>query len=192
MKPRIFREKMITSRQNPKIKEARALRSRKGRDDAGMFLVEGIRPVGVAVEAGAILEGLYYAPEKLESGYAWQLIQSQENAGIPCYSVSSDVFDSMADKDNPQGLLAVIHTPSYSLEALNPDNFGWGVALLAPQDPGNIGTILRTIDAVGADGLLLLNDPETNQFSAEVVHPSAGPRQHGDDLLASGGLSHVY
>ncbi len=132
-----------------------------------MFLVEGIRHVGEAVESGASIEAIYYAPDLLRSDFALSLIRKQSEAGIDCLAVSKEVFDSLADKENPQGILAVVRQPERSLGDLSPDNFSWGVALVAPQDPGNLGTILRTIDAVGASGLLLLDS------SVDLYHPNA-------------------
>jgi len=164
---------MITSRQNPRLKEVRCLRTRKGREERGQFIVEGIRPVGEAIEAGAKLAALYYAPELLTSEYALGLIWRQELAGMTCYPVKREAFESIVEKENPQGLLAVVQAPQRSLAELNRENFAWGVAVLAPQDPGNIGTILRTIDGVGASGLLLLDDPQNEQYSAEAIHPNA-------------------
>jgi TrmH family RNA methyltransferase len=158
---------LISSRSNPKIKQARALRQRKARQEAGLLLVEGIRPVGEAVEAGAIVDAIYYAPDLLDSPFALGLIEGQSMHGVPCYATTVEVFDSLADKENPQGILAVVRKPEGKLDELNPQNFAWGVALVAPQDPGNLGTILRTIDAVGASGLLLLDS------SVDAYHPSA-------------------
>jgi RNA methyltransferase, TrmH family len=88
-------------------------------------------------------------------------------AGVPCLAVSADVFATLADKEHPQGILAVIRQPDNRLDRLTPQNFPWGVALASPQDPGNIGTVMRTIDAVGASGLLLLDG------GAEPYHPNA-------------------
>lgn len=158
---------IITSRSNPKIKEIRALRQRKERQEARLFLVEGIRHVGEAIQAGARLDCLCFAPELLESAFARQLVQQQAAAGVNCLEISAEVFESIADKENPQGILAVVHQPQTQLADLTPENFPWGVALMTPQDPGNIGTILRTIDAVGASGLILL------EGGAEPYHPSA-------------------
>jgi TrmH family RNA methyltransferase len=164
---------IIYTRSNPKIKQIRALRQRKTRLETGLFLVEGIRPVGEAVEASGVpetgiqLESLFYAPERLHSQFAQALIAEQSARGIPCYAVTGEVFDSVAEKENPQGILAVVRRPAHSLTGLSPQNFAWGVAVVAPQDPGNLGTILRTIDAVGASGLLLL------ESSTDPYHPSA-------------------
>ena len=157
----------ITSRQNPKIKQARALRERKHREDSGLFLVEGIRQVGEAAEAGADIQAIFYAPERLTSPYALELIQGQAARGVPCHVTTAAVFESLADKEHPQGILAVVRQPKYRLADLSPVNFAWGVALVAPQDPGNLGAILRTIDAVGANGLLLL------EKGVDPYHPVA-------------------
>jgi TrmH family RNA methyltransferase len=87
--------------------------------------------------------------------------------------VAEEVFAGLAEKQNPQGLLAVIRQPHQTLQELDPPRASWLVALVAPQDPGNIGSILRCIDAVKASGLLLLDDPAHNQHSADPYHPGA-------------------
>ncbi len=171
----------ISSTGNPKIKELRAIRqSRKPASTplhpelpVHRFLVEGIRHVGELVEAQAVgktyarLEALYAAPELLKSEFGQKLFSEQSQRGLPCYTVTKEVFASVAEKDNPQGLLAVAQPTPPRLEDLFPAGFPWLTALVAPQDPGNIGTILRTIDAVGASGLLLLEN------SADPYHPSS-------------------
>ena len=158
---------LIASRNNPKIKEARALRQRKARQEGQAYLAEGIHLVGAAVEAGADLEAVFYAPDRLDSRYAGQLIEQIASQGVPCHPTSGDVFASLADKENPQGILAVVRQPRIGLHDLSPANFAWGVALVSPQDPGNLGAILRTIDAVGASGMLLL------EGGVDAYHPTA-------------------
>jgi TrmH family RNA methyltransferase len=158
---------LISSRANPKIKQVRALQQRKARQEARLFLVEGIRHVGEAVEAGATVEGIYYAPELLKSEFASELVAAQIKKGVACYATTPEVFDSLAEKENPQGILAVVRQPERGLSELDPGNFGWGVALVAPQDPGNLGAILRTVDAVGANGLILLEN------SVDIYNPAA-------------------
>ena len=158
----------LSSRSNPKIKQIRALlQQRKARRATGLFVMEGIRHVGEAAQAGARIEYLCYAPELLTSEFAAHLIQEQAARGVLCLAVAAELFADLAEKDNPPGILAVVHQPSHSLEQLAPAINPWLVALVAPQDPGNIGTILRTIDAVGANGLILLGQ------SADPYHPSA-------------------
>ena len=158
----------LTNPRNPHIKQARLLlRQRKLRDEAGLFVVEGIKHVGEAVAAGAALEYLCYAPDLLESRFAYDLIEEQSRRGLHCYALAADVFESVAEKEHPQGILAVVRQPRALLSELRPDRFGWGVAVVNPQDPGNIGTLLRTIDAVGASGLILL------EGGADPYHPNS-------------------
>lgn len=170
---------LISSRSNSKIKAVRALRRRKERQKSGQFLAEGIHHVGEAVEAasarpaGPQVEAIFYAPDLLTSDFARALIHRQEARGLPCYATTADVFASIADKENPQGILAVVAQPQTRLEAFAPDNLSWGVVLVSPQDPGNLGTILRTMDAVGADGLILL-DEGVDPFHPGSVRASMG------------------
>jgi TrmH family RNA methyltransferase len=164
---------LITSRSNPKIKFVRQLRQRKHRQETGLLIVEGIHHVGQAVEAaaapekGVTVDSLYYAPELLTSDYAQGLIEAAARTGIACHAATPQVFASISDKENPQGILAVARLPQHRITDLSPGKFPWGVALVSSQDPGNIGTILRTVDAVGASGVLLLDE------GADPSHPSA-------------------
>ena len=164
---------LITSRSNPHLKMVRALRQRKARQETGLFIAEGIRHVGEAIEAGASIEAIYYASDRLASPYARMLVSQAIVRDIPCFELADDLFESIADKENPQGLLAVVRQPAQSLANLNPERFPWGVALVVPQDPGNLGAILRTVDAVGASGLILL-DGGVDPFHPSAVRASMG------------------
>lgn len=158
---------LIKSRSNPKVKQARALRNRKTRQQTALFLVEGIRHVGEAFESGANIQSIFYAPDQLASQFALRTLEELISRGIPVYETTSEVFDSIAGKENPQGILAVVHQFERQLDDLNPSNFDWGAAVVSPQDPGNIGAILRTIDAIGASGLIIIDK------GADPFHPSA-------------------
>ena len=158
---------LITSPSNPLIKQARALRQKKSRDESGLFLVEGILHVGEAAQAGWEFESLLYAPERLKSGFGRQLVEKLARDGIRCQPVSESAFESFAEKENPQGIVALARKKSRRLDEFSPQSFCFVTALVSPQDPGNIGAILRTLDAVGADGLILLSG------GADPYHPSA-------------------
>ena len=158
---------MISSRANPKIKQARTLRRRKERDASGLFLVEGIHHVAEAIEAGAAVEYVCYAPGLLTSEFARELIARESARGLACVAVSNEVFESVAEKENPVGILAVARKSNLELSNLQPETFNWGVALVSPQDPGNVGSILRSIDGAGASGLILLDG------GADAYHPGA-------------------
>ncbi|MFN8387997.1 MAG: RNA methyltransferase [Anaerolineales bacterium] len=158
----------LTSLSNPMIKQARALRQKKARAESGLFLVEGIHHVGEAVDAGWDVQSLLYAPELLTSKFAEELISRLGDKPQP---VSAEVMESLADKDNPQGILAVVHQrqTKFSASLL----LQTAVALVSPQDPGNVGTILRTLDAVGADALFLL-DGGVDLYHPTVIRSSMG------------------
>src|SRR5688500_4218597 len=96
---------LITSLSNPLIKQARALHQKKARLESGMFLVEGIHHVGQAIEAGWDVDSVLYAPELLTSTFARDLIA---RLGAKPQPVSAQVMQSLADKDNPQGILAIV------------------------------------------------------------------------------------
>lgn len=157
----------IDSQYKSKVKLARSLRDRKAREREKLFLVEGIHAVGSAIEAKAKIEYLLYCPDLLSSGYALKLVATQEAEGLPCYETTAEVFETLAEKENPQGILAVIHQNLTPLSSLAPQPSSLFVALISPQDPGNVGSILRTVDAASADGLLLLDG------GVDVYHPSA-------------------
>jgi TrmH family RNA methyltransferase len=163
-------EQLITSVNNNTIKRIRALRQRRERLEQGRFLVEGIRIVAEAVQTGADVEYLVVAPELLISEFAQQLVR---DAAVPQLQVSSQVFARLSSKDGPQGLAAVIKQHWESLNQLVPQAGELWVALDAPQDPGNLGTIMRTADAVGAAGLILIGN-SADPFDPGAVRASMG------------------
>lgn len=156
----------VTSRANPKIKLARSLREKKARASSELFLVEGTFHIGAALETGAALDFVLYAEPLLDTPFAKELVGILEAAGIETLETTVEVFESLSEKDNPQGLLAVAHQNAVELTSLTPTP-SLTVALVAPQDPGNLGTILRTMDAAGADALILL------EGGVDPYHPSA-------------------
>ena len=158
---------LISSHTNPLIKQIRALRHRKDRAETGLFLVEGIHHVGEAVEAGWTIETLVYAPEQLTSDFARHLVEAQSQRGIRCVALPLELFSTLTEKDNPQGLLAVVRQRCLGLIDILPEHFHLGAGLVSPQDPGNVGTILRSLDAIGADGLFLLDG------GVDPYHPSS-------------------
>lgn len=157
----------ITSHQNSKVKLARALHNRKTREAEGRFLIEGTFHLGEAAAAGAPLDFVLYAEEQLRGDFAPQLLADLQAQGVDCHAVSTDVMDSIAGKDNPAGLIAIgrqNYLPLLSF-LLSPSSLL--IALVEPADPGNLGSILRTVDAVGATGLILLDG------GVDAYHPTA-------------------
>ncbi|MCS6880043.1 MAG: RNA methyltransferase [Oscillochloridaceae bacterium] len=164
---------MITSLANPTIKRLRALRQRKAREESGLCLVEGIRLVAEAVQCGAEVEHLLVAPALLTSPFARELVAAQSAAGTSVLELSPEVFASLAQKEDPQGLAAVVRWRFTGLTDLPRDRRPGPVALLEPADPGNLGTIIRTADAVGAAGVIILG-PGVDPYDPAALRASMG------------------
>jgi TrmH family RNA methyltransferase len=162
---------LLTSLSNPLVKRTRSLKTHKGRLENGTFLVEGLYHIGSAFEAGWDVDTLFYAPDMLTSEYAASLLDEARRVELPPQPVSAKVMESLAEKDHPQGILAVVRQRNLSFDDL--DEIHAGVALVSPQDPGNVGTILRTIDAIGADALFLL-DGGVDYYHPTCVRASMG------------------
>jgi len=164
---------MITSLSNPTIKHIRKLRERKERQQSSLFLAEGVRLVGEADQLDARIEMLLVAPDLLRSDFGWQIVDHQKGQGVTVLEVSDQVFKSISIKEGPQGIAAVVHQQWFTLSELTPDTGVSWVALDAVQDPGNLGTILRTSAAVGGCGLILL-DQTADPYDPTSVRASMG------------------
>ena len=154
---------ILTSSQNPRIKAIRALSQRKKRQETGLFFTEGIRLVGEAVQTGADIETIVVAPKLLRSDFGRDAVRQAEEQGVDIVNVSPDVFQSLSRKDGPQGIGAVVRQRWTALDDMGADDstpdktLGW-VVLEDVGNPGNLGSILRTCEAVGASGVMLLGD----------------------------------
>ncbi len=164
---------LISSKNNSRIKSMRKLRSRQERDRTGTFLVEGIRQVSEAIQSGADLVELVVAPELLRSQFALDLVEQEVGEGTQLLTVSADVFGSFSERDHPHGLAAVVRQRWTNLNDVKVESHALWIALESIADPGNLGTILRTGDAVGASGVILLGQ-STDPFDAAVVRASMG------------------
>ncbi len=187
---RTMTTEFISSRNNARIKAIRKLRHRHEREQTGSFLVEGIRLVSEAIQNGADVSEIIVAPDLLKSRFALGLVDAQRGVGTRILYVSADVFASISDRDHPQGLAAVAAQRWQALEHLTPTGQSLWVALDSVADPGNLGTIVRTADAVGAAGVMLLGR-STDPFDPAAVRASMGSiftlqliRSSADDLMA--------
>ncbi len=164
---------LITSRQNPLVRRARALRQARERRKQGLFLVEGIFHVGEALAAGWQVETLFYAPALLRSAFAKRLIDDFAARGGMVRALDAGVFATLTEREHPQGIAAVVRQRLADWQSLPRQAPQRAVALVQPQDPGNVGTILRTLDAVGGEALFLL-DGGVDLFHPTLVRASMG------------------
>lgn len=164
---------IITSPSNPKIKTIRKLRERKARQEMNCFYAEGLRIVVEAVQQGVPLQTLLVAPDLLTSPIGQKLVEEQKTRGVDVMEVSAEVFQSVALKEAPVGIAAVLQQQWQPLaETLVQPGDLW-VALDEVADPGNLGTILRTQDAIGGKGVILL-DHATDPYDPTAIRASMG------------------
>lgn len=164
---------LISSKNNSRIKQVRKLRSRAERDQLELFYVEGIRQVGEAIQLGSEIDQLIVAPELLTSEFALDLVEREVAGGCDSLFVSADVFRSISEREHPRGLGAVVRQRWQTLEQIRITNHSLWIGLDTVADPGNLGTILRTSDAVGADGVILIGKT-TDPYDPNAVRASMG------------------
>jgi TrmH family RNA methyltransferase len=164
---------VVSSRSNSAVKSIRALRQRKAREETGLFFAEGIRIVGEALGVEADVRTVVAAPRLLSSDYGQLIAQKLVDRGVICVEVTDEVFQSISSKEGPQGLGAVVGQRWETLGGTNAGSELCWIALDEVQDPGNLGSIMRTAEAVGAAGLILLGQ-STDPYDPGAVRASMG------------------
>jgi RNA methyltransferase, TrmH family len=164
----------ITSLQNERVKAIRALEMRKERKETGLFVAEGASLLITARDNGFVPETLVYRAGSATGGVAHGLVTWALGKGVECLEVSEGVLGKLASKDNPQSMLGVFRQRwiEPSPAARVPREAVW-LALEEVRDPGNLGTIIRTADAVGAAGIILVG-ATTDPYSHECVRATMG------------------
>jgi len=167
----------ITSLANPVVKEIRGLSLAKNRKESGLFLAEGLKLVADAVEAGWHVRYLVHAARVANEALVERLSTVARSRGADIVSVSEAVLGKIARRENPQAVIGVFEqrlTPPGDIRPRDTDVY---VALEAIRDPGNLGTIIRTADAVGATGVILVGET-VDPFSVEAVRATMGSIFH--------------
>jgi RNA methyltransferase, TrmH family len=179
---------LITSLKNPRAQDAVKLRERRHRDRSGRFLIEGYRELRRAVDAHMAMNEIYSCPDLYLGINEPQLLRDAvAHCGAEIIEVSAQVFAKMAYRERPEGLLAISPLPDWSLASLDQRSRARRVERSMPSElvdplyvvavgiekPGNLGTMLRTADAVGADGVIVC-DRCTDVFNPNVVRASTG------------------
>ncbi|MXP42708.1 RNA methyltransferase [Altererythrobacter soli] len=163
----------ITGFSNPTVKSLRALRDKKHRRREGKFLAEGLRLLTDARESGRLPEMLVMADERDDHPLLSALIDDVEAAGGEIVETAPDILSKITGKDNPQAVIGVFEEFDTALAQIDRSAAPIWLVAQALRDPGNLGTMLRTGDAVGAGGLILIDDC-ADPFSAEAVRASMG------------------
>ncbi|HET8534483.1 MAG TPA: RNA methyltransferase [Sphingomicrobium sp.] len=165
--------RQVTAFSNSTVKLLRSLRDKKARRTEGLFLAEGLRILTEARDSGRLPEIVAFSPEGAKHPLAAEIIAATEAAGGDAVETTPDILSKMSGKDNPQMLLGAYRQPDTFLEKTDRSAAPLWIVAQALRDPGNIGTILRTGDAVGAGGLILIDDC-ADPYSVEAVRASMG------------------
>jgi RNA methyltransferase, TrmH family len=163
----------ITGFSNPLIKQIRSLREKKHRKREGLFLAEGLRIMTEAREAGYLPETLILSSKRDHQPLAETLERAVFDAGGDVIETSTDILAKLSGKDNPQAIVGIYRDHATPLQEIDRNTAPIWLVAQAMRDPGNLGTMLRTGDAVGAGGLILIDDC-TDPFSVESVRASMG------------------
>jgi TrmH family RNA methyltransferase len=169
--------KHITSLANPIVKEIRGLALPKNRKASGQFVAEGLKLVADAVEAGWTIRTFVHATNVAAQPLAERLAATTRARGGSVLSVSEAVLGKITRRDNPQTVIGVFDQRLTPPDKIAPSPDSVWVALESVRDPGNLGTIIRTIDSVGGEGLILVGDT-VDPFSIEAVRATMGSIFH--------------
>jgi TrmH family RNA methyltransferase len=167
----------ITSLANPLVKEIRGLALPKNRRASGLFVAEGLKLVADAIDAGWRIRTLVHAARVANEGLVERLSATARARGADVVSVSEAVLEKIARRENPQAVIGVFEQRLVRPADLKPGPGDVYVTLEAVRDPGNLGTIIRTVDAVGAAGVILVGDT-VDPFSVEAVRATMGSVFH--------------
>lgn len=165
--------KEITSVSNPIVKDIRALSDRKNRQSSGLFIAEGLKLVADAIEAGWPIRTFVFGKKVKQHELVEKLAAATKARGGLVIEASDAVLSKIARRDNPQMVIGVFEQIWHEPKDIKPESRDLWVALQAVKDPGNLGTIIRTSDAAGAKGIILVGET-TDPFALEAVRATMG------------------
>ncbi|MEX1238620.1 MAG: RNA methyltransferase [Cyclobacteriaceae bacterium] len=159
----------ITSTQNPKVKNLLALEKPRERRALGLFVVEGRKEIGLALDAGYEIENVFYC----EALISREELKTSSFSDKLLISVTREVFDKIAIRENSGGLVMVAKQKTHSLDSIRLSANPLVLVLESVEKPGNLGAILRTADAAGLDAVIIC-DPKTDFYNPNVIRSSVG------------------
>ena len=158
---------VITSHQNSIVKLVKALHIKKYRETYGMYFIEGIKMVNEAIQEGASIEKLIFSEEFCIDSLAHPIDE------FDSVYVSSSIFKQISHVETPQGVIAIIKKHSIPLQNILQKSSYFLVILDRVQDPGNVGSIIRTLDAAGGDGVVLL-EGSADPYNPKTLRSTMG------------------
>ncbi|MFA5650030.1 MAG: RNA methyltransferase [Proteiniphilum sp.] len=162
---------MITSLQNPAIKNIVKLSKSKERNEQQLFVIEGARELSLALEGGYEITGAYVCREFFNRTRYPDVLDPIADTMI--VDISREVFHKIAYRENSDGIVALARPKQYGLDNLKLTNNPFLIILESVEKPGNLGAVLRTADAAAADAVIVC-DPRTDLYNPNVVRSSVG------------------
>ena len=165
--------RQVTSLSNETVKHARALHMRKTREESGQFLAEGLKIITEAVDQGVAPDVLLFGKAAASHPLLIRAAEATTAAGGEVIEVTPEILEKIARRDNAQPALAIFKQRFVPLESLRPTSNVCWVAMDRVRDPGNLGTVVRTVDAAGGGGVILVGDC-CDPYSVEGVRATMG------------------
>lgn len=166
-------KQIITSTANEKVRLLKKLRSRSGREEAGLFIVDGLREAEAALAAGSRPTGVFFCPEMADADSLGGVVEKARASGAEIVRCSRRVMEKIAYGERACGLLLVCPLSRKRLADLAPADPPLLVVVESVEKPGNLGAVIRSVDAAGADGVIVC-DPAVDVFNPNVIRASAG------------------
>jgi TrmH family RNA methyltransferase len=163
----------VTSLTNPTVKAVRALHMRKDRDETGLFIAEGLKHVTEGVELGHAPRILMHGAEAARHPLLQKAADATQSVRGEVIEVTDDILAKVSRRDNPQAVVGVFRQVFKPLDQIDPTTSSCFVALHRVRDPGNLGTIIRTADAAGCGGVILVGEC-CDPYSVEAVRATMG------------------
>ena len=170
LKSKIMGENKISSLQNTKVKQLVALQQKSSeRRKQGVFVVEGIRELQHCLNAGYTINSIFFCPELTDTGALSSLLSES----ITAYEVSPEVYEKIAYRGSTEGVIATVQSKQLALKDLHLSKQPLLIVLESVEKPGNLGAILRSADAAGADAVIIC-DPLTDLYNPNLIRSSIG------------------
>jgi TrmH family RNA methyltransferase len=164
---------VVSSHRDPRFLTLRSLQTHQGRSRTGLYIIEGIRHLARAVEHRAAIESVFLDPSVLSNPFGQKLARRLLQQGVPGIRLSSDLYRNLTLATEPQGIGAVLKQRWHPLEHLQQARNSVWLAVESIESPGNLGTIIRTAEAAGVNGILILGS-NCDPFHPATVRATMG------------------
>jgi RNA methyltransferase, TrmH family len=148
---------VVSNPRDPRFLTLCSLQSHQGRSRTELYIIEGIRHLARAVEQGASIDSVFLDPSALSNLFGQKLARRLRQQGVPGIRLSRELYRELTLATEPQGIGAILRQRWFPLEQLRPTRNSLWLAVESIESPGNLGTIIRTAEAAGANGVLILN-----------------------------------